>query len=125
MIYVTGATGKLGRPLVERLLARGERVRALVRARAAALRPPARELVEGDVTRPESLAGTLSGVEGILHLAGRMTEGDPSDQALRAELARVNVAGSLALAREARAAGVRRLVYVSSCVVYGYRSGEG
>lgn len=124
MIYVSGATGKLGRPLVARLLARGESVRALVRSAATAALPPAVELVEGDVTVPASLAGTLTGVTGVLHLVGRMSEGDPSDTALRAELDRVNVDGSLALMRAARAAGVRRFVYVSSCVVYGYRSGD-
>ena len=66
MILVTGASGLNGRELLSRLSARGVAVRALVRssARAASLAAlPGVEIVEGDMARPETLAGPLRGVE--------------------------------------------------------------
>jgi uncharacterized protein YbjT (DUF2867 family) len=66
MILVTGATGLNGRELVRRLSERGVPVRALVRspAKAAALAAlPNVEIVEGDMARPETLAGALRGVD--------------------------------------------------------------
>src|SRR5579863_794430 len=66
MIFVTGATGLNGRALVRRLSATGTPVRALTRSAAkaddlAAL--PHVEVVEGDLSLPESLAGPLRGVD--------------------------------------------------------------
>jgi uncharacterized protein YbjT (DUF2867 family) len=66
MILVTGATGLNGRELLHRLSGRGVPVRALVRnlARAEALSSlPKVEIVEGDMARPETLAGALRGVD--------------------------------------------------------------
>jgi uncharacterized protein YbjT (DUF2867 family) len=66
MILVTGATGLNGGTLVRLLSARGIPVRALVRnpAKAEALASmPGVEIVEGDMARPETLAGPLRGVE--------------------------------------------------------------
>jgi uncharacterized protein YbjT (DUF2867 family) len=66
MILVTGATGLNGGALVRRLSARGVQVRALVRnaTKAEALFSlPNVEVVEGDMARPETLAGPLRGVD--------------------------------------------------------------
>jgi uncharacterized protein YbjT (DUF2867 family) len=66
MILVTGATGLNGRELVRLLSARGVPVRALVRSmtKAEALASlPNVEIVEGDMARPDMLAGALRGVE--------------------------------------------------------------
>jgi uncharacterized protein YbjT (DUF2867 family) len=65
MILVTGATGLNGRELLHRLSARGVPARALVRSitRAEELSSlPKVEIVEGDMARPETLAGALRGV---------------------------------------------------------------
>ncbi len=66
-ILVTGATGTVGRRVVEQLLERGERVRALTRAPERAEFPPGVEVVGGDLEDPASLAPALRGVTG-LHL---------------------------------------------------------
>jgi uncharacterized protein YbjT (DUF2867 family) len=66
-ILITGATGNVGRHLVGQLLAAGYGVRALTRNAAKANLPGGAEVVEGDLTKPETLAGALEGVEG-LHL---------------------------------------------------------
>lgn len=65
MILVTGATGQIGGELLRRLSARGLKARALVRNRekAAALASlPGIEVVEGDLSRPDSLRDPLAGV---------------------------------------------------------------
>ncbi|MCT7354236.1 NAD(P)H-binding protein [Streptomyces sp. 15-116A] len=67
-ILVTGATGTVGRQVVAELLARGHAVRALTRDAARADGFPAGvEVVQGDLTDPDSLSHVLDGVTG-LHL---------------------------------------------------------
>ncbi|NEE43160.1 NAD(P)H-binding protein, partial [Streptomyces sp. SID8455] len=94
-ILVTGATGTVGRRVVEQLLERGEHVRALTRDPARAEFPAGVEAVRGDLADPASLEGALEGVTG-LHLI-------TFDGGLFAPLA----TGEEILER-ARAAGVRR-----------------
>ncbi|TDC72801.1 NAD-dependent epimerase/dehydratase family protein [Micromonospora sp. KC606] len=62
-ILVTGATGFVGRNVVDQLVRAGVSVRALTRNPAAAKLPPQVEVVEGDLTAPDSLAPALAGVE--------------------------------------------------------------
>ncbi len=66
-ILVTGATGNVGRPLVEQLNQAGHHVRVLTRNPAKANFSKGVEVVEGDLTKPETLASALEGVVG-LHL---------------------------------------------------------
>ncbi|MGI5350416.1 SDR family oxidoreductase [Streptomyces sp. CA-250714] len=65
MILVTGATGTVGRQAVAELRARGHAVRALTRDAAKADFPADVEVVEGDLTEPDSLIPALEGVTGI------------------------------------------------------------
>ena len=112
---VTGATGFIGTTLVERLIARGDEVRALVRdpGRARELRSMGAELVTGDVSRPESLDGAVPDVDAVVHLAGLV-------KALtREELFRVNAEGTRALAAAATRSGRPRFVLVSSLAAAG------
>lgn len=113
MILVTGATGFVGRGLVSFLQSQGEPVRAAVRTAAH------RGVAVGDIGPDTNWSVALAGVETIVHLAARVhvmkeTVADPD-----AAFDRINVDGSLALARQAVAAGVRRLIYVSSIKVNG------
>ncbi|MFE7338433.1 NAD(P)H-binding protein [Streptomyces griseus] len=66
-ILVTGATGTVGRRVVEQLLERGAHVRALTRDPARAELPAGVDVVRGDLTDPASLEPALDGVTG-LHL---------------------------------------------------------
>ncbi|NGO08699.1 NAD(P)H-binding protein [Streptomyces sp. HC44] len=66
-ILVTGATGTVGRQVVAELLARGHAVRALTRDATRAALPVGVEVVQGDLTEPDSLIPALEGVTG-LHL---------------------------------------------------------
>ncbi len=112
MNLVTGATGHIGNVLIRHLLARGERVRALVwrGEDTSSLDGLDVERVEGDVLDPESLRFALRGVETVYHLAGVISI-LPGRQPL---VWRVNVEGTRNLLEAARREGIRRLLYTSS-----------
>src|SRR4051812_25261939 len=64
-VLVTGATGRVGRVVVDQLLVAGVPVRALTRRPAAARLPAGVEVVPGDLTVPESLNAALQGVSAV------------------------------------------------------------
>lgn len=121
---ITGATGFVGRALVARLGADGVACKVAVRRRA---------LFPSDVTQAETgeigpatrWADALSGVDVVVHLAARVhvmqeTASDPL-----ADFRRVNVQGTLQLARAAASSGARRFVYLSSVKVNGEHTSVG
>ncbi|WP_267285490.1 UDP-glucose 4-epimerase family protein [Zeimonas arvi] len=120
---VTGATGFIGTALVPALLARGWQVRAAVRSpgRTAA----GDEVVVGSLGEAFDWAPALHGVDRVVHLAARVHVMQDSASDPLAEFRRANVAGTLALARAASDAGVRRFVFVSSIKVNGEGTREG
>ena len=97
-ILVTGATGNVGRHVVQQLINRGADVRALVRNPATANLPAAVQIVQGDLLDVDSLRGALDGVSTLFLLNAVVA--DEFTQALVA----------LNLAREA---GIERIVYLS------------
>ena len=97
-ILVIGATGTVGRQVVEQLVKRGANVRALVRDASKAKLPPEATLVQGDLLDVDSLRGAFEGVSTLFLLNAVVP--DEFTQALVA----------LNLAREA---GIERLVYLS------------
>lgn len=113
---VTGATGLIGERLVHRLVARGERVRALVRDRnrAAGMLPKEAELVVGDITAPASLEAAMQGVRLVFHAAG-MPEQWQRDESI---FDRVNRQGTANVLGAARRAGVQRVVHTSTMDVF-------
>jgi 2-alkyl-3-oxoalkanoate reductase len=113
-VLVTGAAGFIGRRLVARLLADGARVRALLLPGEDAGAVPGAEVVRGDVTDPASLVEAVAGVDRIHHLAAVVGDWGP-DELYRS----VNVEGTRNVLDAAAAAGCRRVVMVSSIVVYG------
>jgi nucleoside-diphosphate-sugar epimerase len=115
-VLVTGASGFIGSHLVEELISRGFRVRALVRpASRVGFVPAGAEPVAGDVTRPAGLPAAVAGVRAVYHVAGVIST-------LREEeFERVNVAGAASLARAAvkAAPDCERFVLVSSLAASG------
>ena len=65
MILVTGASGTIGRPLIDVLVHEGAEVRAVTRDPRAADLPSGVEVVEGDPSRPETIAPFLEGVTAL------------------------------------------------------------
>ena len=65
MIMIAGATGTIGRPLIDLLDAEGVEVRAVTRTPLAAGLPAGVEVVEGDLSRPDTIASSLRGVTAL------------------------------------------------------------
>src|SRR6185295_11920515 len=108
-VFVTGATGYLGRPLVAKLLERGHAVRALVRAASASKLPSNVEPVIGDALDASTYAARVQRGDVFVHLVG---VAHPSP-AKAAEFKSVDLASAVAAASAARGAGASRFVYVS------------
>lgn len=120
-VLVTGGTGFLGRHLLAALGEAGVRARVLARRPDKARELPEAaelELVAGDLSDPASLARACRGAATVFHLAAAMP-GQPEAPGDLAGYRRVNVEGSLALARAAAAAGASRFVFVSSTAAMG------
>src|SRR3982751_6907874 len=95
-ILVTGATGNVGREVVEQLVKRGANVRALVRDPAKANFPAGVEVVQGDLLDVDSLRSAFSGVSTLFLL----------NAVVAAEYTQALIA--LNIAREV---GIERIVY--------------
>ncbi len=115
---VTGATGFVGAAVVRALLARGCRVRVLVRPESDRrnILDLDVEIAAGRLEDPDSLRMAVAGCEALFHVAAdyRLWVRRPS------VMHAVNVEGTRALMRAALAAGVRRVVYTSSVAVLGH-----
>jgi NAD dependent epimerase/dehydratase len=120
---VTGAGGFIGSHLVERLLADGAEVRALVRYTSGGgegwLSEVAGdvEVVHGDVRDPDQMRSLTRDCETVFHLAALI--GIPYSYVSPRQNLDVNAGGTLNLLEAARASGVRRFVHTSSSEVYG------
>ncbi len=120
LVLVTGGGGFVGHHLVRRLLSEGDRVRCLLRRPGLpeGLSGMPVEVVVGDVTRPDSLAAALEGVEEVHHLAARLTARSER------EMFETNARGTWNLVEAACAAPtLRRFVHCSSLAVVGPSDG--
>lgn len=108
-ILVAGATGYLGGFVLRELAARGHGVRALTRSRGKLdqLREATEDVVEAEITRPDTLTGLCDGVEVVFSSVGLTRQRD--GLAFRD----VDYRGNLNLLEAARRSGVRKFVYVS------------
>ncbi|MFZ5491988.1 MAG: UDP-glucose 4-epimerase family protein [Pseudomonadota bacterium] len=125
-VLVTGGSGFVGSAVLRVLHARGGR------AVVAALRTAYAQVPVG--IRVETVAGLdadtdwsrcVEGVDAVIHCAARVHVLDDAVADPLAEYRRVNVDGTLALARAAAQAGVRRFVFVSSIKVNGEHTAPG
>ena len=70
-VLVVGATGSIGRLVVEEAIRQGHAVRALVRdPRKARSLPPQAQMVVGDLTRPDTLPAAVAGVDAVVFTHG-------------------------------------------------------
>ena len=108
-VLVVGATGKVGRLVVENLLARGKKVRALVRptSEASSLEDAGAEIARGDMLDPGSLVGAMDGIDSLITTAAGYSKRKKGDGA------ETDVVGNRNLVDAASRAGVRRFVLTS------------
>lgn len=118
LALVTGATGVIGPELIGCLLARGYRVRALVRRAPLPERISDVEIVRGDIRDRATLYRAVAGTDVIFHMAGKLHVNRPGPRDI-AEYEAVNVEGASLLGRVAREASVRRFIFFSTINVYG------
>lgn len=105
-VLVTGASGMLGAAVASRLVRDGHTVRTFQRRPSGV---PGAVDVAGDLGDRAGLLRVVSGMEGVIHLAAKVSfTGNPAD------FRRINVDGTADLLEAARAAGVERFVQVSS-----------
>lgn len=121
VVAVTGATGFVGRALCQHLRARGLSVRALTRSASGGEDTWA----VGDLGPGTDWNQSLQGVDCVVHCAARVHMVQDTDPDPLQSYRRVNVEGSRSLAIAAAAAGVRRLVFLSSLKVHGERTAPG
>jgi len=111
---VTGASGLLGRHLIEELCRRGNRVRAFDLKPPSSL-PPGVDFVRGDIRNAETVRAACEGVEVVFHLAGLMPQSRASAEVFHS----VNVRGTENVLSAAVGESARRFVYASTVEVYG------
>jgi nucleoside-diphosphate-sugar epimerase len=113
-VLVTGASGFVGRAVLEALGARNVTVRAVSR-RPRSEAPPASAVtwLRADLAAEDGWGRLIEGTDTIVHLAGNPGTGT------EAAMMRANCEWTAALARRAMRAGVRRFVYASTVRVYG------
>jgi nucleoside-diphosphate-sugar epimerase len=123
-VFLTGATGFIGGHVARRLRARGDDVVALVRspAKAGALRELGCELVEGDLSSSDAIRRGVEGADAAIHAGAVYKVGIPKSE--HAAMYESNVRGTERVLDAAIAAGVQRIVYVSTVGIFGDTHGN-
>ena len=119
IVAVAGATGRTGSLIVKELFQKGYRVRGLVRssARAAWIKDLGGEIVEADITSPESVEHAVEGADFLISALGSTKPFSPQEDN------RVDNMGNQNLARAAKKKGIKHIVVVSSIGVGDSSSG--
>ncbi len=108
-VFITGASGFMGRALIAALLSRGHKVRALARQASQHRIPAGAEVIVGNALDPSSFAATIAPADTLVHLIGTPHPGPGK----RAGYRKVDLHSVDAALEAASAAGVRHFVYVS------------
>lgn len=122
-ILVVGGAGYIGSLLVERLLRKGYKVRVLDslvyggEPLRAVRDNPSFELMAGDCRNIQDVVKAVRGVDSIVQLAAIV--GDPACEQDRTSALEINYAATRMLIEIAKGHGVSRLIFASSCSVYG------
>ena len=117
-ILVTGATGFIGKNLVEKLITQGKSVRAFVRSTeglSEVFHSPLVEVFQGDITDPDLVGESVKGIQYIYHLAHG---GGQNWKAFE----RANIEATRYLAEAAIKEGAKYFIYTSTIAVYYYKA---
>jgi nucleoside-diphosphate-sugar epimerase len=119
-VAVTGGTGCLGRPLVERLIADGAYLKLLTLPNDASLNYPDNkvEIITGDINSPDALDMLCMDCDVVFHLAGKVHSVRGTEEK-ELEFYQVNVEGTRNLLEAAKKNKVKRVVFYSTVGVYG------
>jgi nucleoside-diphosphate-sugar epimerase len=123
-VFVTGGTGFIGGTVVRRLRERGDDVVCLVRSREKAeqLSALGAQLVDGDLGDEETMRTGMEGCDAVVHAAAMYEVGIPASQ--HPAMWEANVAGTERTMQAALQAKVPKVVYVSTCGIFGNTHGR-
>ena len=113
-LLITGASGFVGRRLCERTSIEGWPVRRAVRCPGGH-----HEVVVGDLGADTDWSAALSGIDCVVHLAARVHVMNETISDPLAAYRRINVEGTLNIARQAAVVNVKRFIFISSIKVNG------
>lgn len=118
-IVVTGGAGFIGSHLSELLVSQGREVLVFDNFSnpSPAFSPKKKNIFNGDVTRPADLKRAFSGATSVCHLAANISVVESVSNP--AKVAETNVVGTHNVLKAAADANVQRVVFASSCAVYG------
>jgi|SRR5579859_3087076 len=125
VLFITGATGFLGRHIVQAALAHAPEaeIRLLIRGRGVPRLPDALtgriRLIRGDILHPESYQSALRGVDTVIHSAALLSFNKTDREAIF----RTNVDGTRALLHAAAANSCRNFIHISSISAVGRQPG--
>ena len=119
-ILITGGTGFVGSALRQRC-SRNESydTRSTSRRSAATSGEDPKEFQVGGLSADTDWRKSLEGVNTVIHTAARVHEMDESDEDVEQKYEHANVCGTIALARQAFEAGVKRFIFLSTVKVNG------
>jgi len=122
-VLVIGGAGYIGSALLPKLLAQGCRVRVLDRFLfgdkpiEGIVGHPRLELVEGDFRHVDKVVEAMQGMDAVVHLGAIV--GDPASALDEQVTVAVNLTATQMIAQVAKACGVPRFIFASTCSVYG------
>jgi nucleoside-diphosphate-sugar epimerase len=118
-VLVTGAGGFLGRSVIDQLVERGHRVRAMVRPASRVPNWPKEvESYRADLRSNDDLVSAFSGIDAVLHLAAAVS-GSEDTQFASTVVGTENLLGAMAKS------ATKRLIHVSSFAVYDWSQAHG
>ena len=122
-IFMTGATGFIGGATARHLTGQGHKLTCLVRDRSKAtdLEALGCDLVDGDLSSRPRLAEQVAGHDAVLHNAALYEVGIPKERT--PALRKANVEGTANTLEAVLEAGVPKVLYVSTCAVFGNTNG--
>lgn len=123
-VFVTGATGFVGRALCAALMGR-VLLRISMQNQAAGNRLEGVDVIQASLSPDQDWSLAMAGITSVIHCAARVHVLSEEVADPLAEFRRVNVDGTLRLAKQAAAAGVKRFVFLSSIKVNGEQTQLG
>jgi len=119
VILLTGATGFVGGALLKELVGKGDDVLVTSRKKISHFPVQVKQCYIQELSSETDWTRSLFGIDAVIHTAARVhAMNDSADDPLT-EYRKVNVEGTLNLARQAAAANVKRFIFVSSIKVNG------
>ncbi|MCK9614363.1 MAG: NAD-dependent epimerase/dehydratase family protein [Candidatus Omnitrophica bacterium] len=109
MLLVTGASGFVGRHLLEKLIKKGVKVRCLVRNRNKVnLTNPNLEIIEGDILDQHIIDKATENIDLVIHLAAVIKSSNPE------RIREVNIGGTTKIISACRKNKVKKIIHISS-----------